>query len=246
MRWQRMRSRSATLRDDRLTFSHPRRNLFHALPVNKQEAGCAGNRSFANHPSKLMSGESKNQRVAILVTDGFEQSELTEPLEMLRRNGAEVDIISLRSGEIQGMQRKEKRNKVKLDIALDQGKADNYTALGLSEGLANPDVLHNHPLSIRVVRQFAGAKEPIAAICHGPWTLIQADAVRGRRMTSWPLLKTDLRSVGAEWVNEEVVVDQRLVTSQEADDLPAFCARMLEQLSGAGDSRLAEIRHPTQ
>jgi len=229
-----------------LTFSCSRRNLLHALPVNEQEAGCAGNRSFANHPSKLMSGELKNQRVTILATDGFDQPELTEPLEMLRRNGAAVDIISLHSGEIQGMQHKEKGAKARVDIALDQAKADNYTALVLPGGVANPDVLRTDLRAVRFVSQFVDFGKPIATICHGPWTLIEADAVRGRRMTSWPLLKTDLRSVGAEWVNEEVVVDQRLVTSQEADDLPAFCARMPEQLSGAGDSRLGEIRHPTQ
>src|SRR6266850_5637319 len=105
--------------DDRLTFSYPRRNLFHAPPVNEQEAGCAGNRSFANHLSKLMSGELKNQRVAILATDGFEQSELTEPLKMPCRNGAAVDIISLHSGKIQGMQHQEKSDKIRVDIALD-------------------------------------------------------------------------------------------------------------------------------
>jgi protease I len=195
-------------------FYYSRRNLFHAQPVNEQEAGCAGNRSFANYPSRLMCGELKNQRVAILATDGFE-SELKEPLEMLRRNGAEVDIISLDSGEIQGMQHREKGDKVRVDIALDQAKADTYTALVLPGGSVNPDVLRADPRAVRFVRQFVDAKKPIAAICHAPWTLIEADAVRGRRMTSWPSLKTDLRNAGAEWLDEEVVVDQGLVTSRK-------------------------------
>ena len=138
-----------------------------------------------------MCGELKNQRVAILATDGFE-SELTEPLEMLRRNGAAIDIISLHSGEIQGMQHQEKSNKIRLDTALDQAKADNDTALVLPRGAAN--VLRTDPCAVRFVRQFVDAKKPIAAICLAPWTLIGADAVRGRRMTSWPSLKTDLRN----------------------------------------------------
>jgi protease I len=167
------------------------------------------NRPFANHPSRLMCGELKNQRVAILATDGFE-SELTEPLAMLRRNGAEVDIISLHSGEIPSMQHREKYDKVRADIALDQAKADNDTALVLPRGVATPDVLRTDPRAVRFVRQFVDAKQPIAAICHAPWTLIGADAVRGRRMTSWPSLKTDLRNSGTKWVDEEVVVDQGL------------------------------------
>src|ERR1700736_2319415 len=223
MRWQRMRSRSATLRDDRLTFSHPRRNLFHALPVNKQEAGCAGNRSFANHPSKLMSGESKNQRVAILLTDGFEESELTEPLEMLRRNGAEVDIISLRSGEIQGMQRKEKRNKVKLDIALDQGKADNYIALGLSEGLANTDALHTHcPWFVAGPRQPGRCAQPSAFhSCRAPIRRCQR-ANRGN--LPWAVDVNSSRC-SARPANDLVAV---------AEDGPEECGRRMGQRGSRG------------
>jgi protease I len=219
----------------------------HAVPVNEQEASCASNRSFANHLSKLMSGELKNQLVAILATDGFDQSELTEPIQMLRRNGPAVAIISLHSGENQGTQHKEKGAKARVYIALDQANADNYTALVLPGGVANPDVLRTDPRAVRFVSQFVDVgKQPIAANCHVPWTLIEADAVRGRRMTSWPSLKKDLGNAGAEWVDQEVVFDQGLVTSRKPDDLPAFCAKMLEQFSGAGDSRLGEIRHPTQ
>jgi protease I len=229
-----------------LTFSCSRRNLLHAVPVNEQEASCASNRSFANHLSKLMSGELKNQLVAILATDGFDQSELTEPIQMLRRNGPAVPIISLHSGENQGTQHKEKGAKARVYIALDQANADNYTALVLPGGVANPDVLRTDPRAVCFVRQFVDAKSPIAAICRAPWTLIEADAVRGRRLTSWPSLKRDLGNAGAKWVDKEVVVDQGLVTSRKPDSLPAFCARMLEQFSSAGDSRLGKNQHPTQ
>jgi len=186
-----------------------------------------------------MCGELKNQRVAILATDGFE-SELTEPLEMLRRNGAEVDNISLHSGEIPGMQHREKGDKVRADIALDQAKADNDTALVLPRGAAN--VLRTDPCAVRFVRQFVDANKPIAATRRAPWTLIGT----GRRMTSWVSFKTELTNAGAEWVDEEVVVDEGLVTSRKPDDLPAFCAKILEQFSRAGDSRLGEIGRPTQ
>jgi len=155
-----------------------------------------------------MSGELKNQRVAILATDGFDQSELTDPIQMLRRNGPAVDIISLRSGQIQGTQHKEKGAKARVYIVLDQANADNYTALVLPGGVANPDVLRTDPRATRGVRfvsQFVDAgKQPIAANCHVPRTLIEADAVRGRLMTSWPSLKKDLGNAGVEWVDQEV------------------------------------------
>ena len=144
------------------------------------------------------------------------------------------------------MQHREKGDKIRADIALDQAKADNDTALVLPRGVATPDVLRTDPRAVRFVRQFVDAKKPIAAICHAPWTLIAADAVRGRRMTSWPLLKTNLRNAGTKWVDEEVVVDQGLVTSGKPDDLPAFCAKILGRFGRAGDPRLGELRHPTQ
>ena len=142
------------------------------------------------------------------------------------------------------MQHREKGDKVRADIALDQAKADNDTALVLPRGAAN--VLRTDPCAVRFVRQFVDAKKPIAAICLAPWTLIGADAVRGRRMNSWPSLKMDLRNAGAEWVDEEVVVDQGFVTSQKPGDVLAFCAKMIEQFSRAGESRLGEIQYPTQ
>ncbi|HTW51175.1 MAG TPA: type 1 glutamine amidotransferase domain-containing protein [Stellaceae bacterium] len=172
-------------------------------------------------------------RIAVLATDGFEQAELTEPVEALRQSGAQVDIVSLKDGEIQGMQHKEKGDKVRVDRTLDEAKADDYAGLVLPGGVANPDELRTDPRAVNFVRAFVDAGKPIAAICHGPWTLIEADAVRGRTVTSWPSLKTDLKNAGADWVDREVVADHGLITSRKPDDLPAFCAKMIEEFGEA-------------
>jgi protease I len=185
-----------------------------------------------------MAEELRGQRVAVLATDGFEQSELTEPVKALRQCGAEVDIVSLKTGDIQGMRHSEKGDMVRVDRSLDEATANDYAALVLPGGVANPDTLRTDARAVRFVRQFFEMQKPIAAICHGPWTLIEADAVRGRKMTSWPSLKTDLTNAGAEWTDSEVVVDHGLVTSRKPDDLPAFCAKMLETF-GAGLRRAA-------
>lgn len=183
-----------------------------------------------------MSEHLADRRVAVLATDGFEQSELTEPVKALRQSGARVDIVSRHPGEIQGMQHREKGDKVRVDRTLDDAKAEDYGALVLPGGVANPDELRTDPRAVRFVRHFIEARKPVAAICHGPWTLIEADAVRGKTVTSWPSLKTDLTNAGAHWVDREVVVDHGLVTSRKPDDLPAFCAKMLEEF-GEGGSR---------
>jgi protease I len=175
----------------------------------------------------------EGQRIAILATDGFEQAELTEPAKALRQSGAQVDIISLKSGDIQGMQHKEKGDKIRVDRTLDEAKAGDYAGLVLPGGVANPDELRTDQRAVRFVRAFVDAKKPIAAICHGPWTLIEADAVRGKTVTSWPSLKTDLKNAGADWVDREVVADHGLITSRKPDDLAAFCAKMLEEFSEA-------------
>jgi protease I len=180
-----------------------------------------------------MAKEMEGQRIAVLATDGFEQAELTEPVKALRQSGAQVDIVSLKSGEIQGMQHKDKGDKVRVDRTLDEAKAGDYGGLVLPGGVANPDELRADQRAVRFVRAFVEADKPIAAICHGPWTLIEADAVRGKRLTSWPSLKTDLKNAGAEWVDQEVVTDRGLVTSRKPDDLPAFCAKMLEEFAEA-------------
>ncbi len=180
-----------------------------------------------------MADELKDCRIAVLATDGFEQAELTEPVKALRRSGARVDIVSPHTGEIQGMRHKETGDKVPVDRALDEATGSDYMALVLPGGVANPDELRIDARAVRFVRHFFDAHKPIAAICHGPWTLIEVDAVRGKRVTSWPSLRTDLKNAGAHWVDEEVVVDHGLVTSRKPDDLPAFCAKMLEEFGEA-------------
>ena len=171
------------------------------------------------------------RKVAVLVTNGFEQSELEKPVEALKAAGAQVDIISLEAGQIQGMEHDEKGRKVSVDRTLSSVKAGDYDALVLPGGVANPDKLRTQSTAVDFVRSFSQAKKPIAAICHGPWTLINAEDIGGRRMTSWPSLEADLRNAGAEWVDEEVVVDRGLVTSRKPDDLPAFCSKMIEQFA---------------
>ena len=171
------------------------------------------------------------RRVAVLATDGFEQSELEKPVEALKAAGANVEIISLKAGQIQGMEHDQKGRMTSVDRVLSTADASNYDALVLPGGVANPDALRIVDQAVEFVRSFADAKKPIAAICHGPWSLINAEAVKGRKMTSWPSLEADLRNAGADWVDEEVVVDEGLVTSRKPDDLPAFCAKMIEEFA---------------
>ena len=174
------------------------------------------------------------RKVAVLATNGFEQSELEKPVAALKAAGAKVEVVSLESGQIQGMEHDEKGRKVDVDRALSAADADDYDALVLPGGVGNPDKLRVQPRAVDFVRSFAEANKPIAAICHGPWTLINAQAIDGRKMNSWPSLEADLRNAGAEWVDEEVVVDRGLVTSRKPDDLPAFCARMIQEFAAAG------------
>jgi protease I len=176
-------------------------------------------------PNARLSGK----KVAVLATDGFEQSELQKPVAALKAAGAIVEVVSPKSGQIQGYQHHDKGERVHVDRALAQAKADDYDSIVLPGGVMNPDALRLEPKAIAFVRAFAEAGKPIAAICHGPWTLINAEAVEGKRMTSWPSLEADLKNAGADWVDEEVVVDHGLVTSRKPDDLPAFCARMIEE-----------------
>lgn len=167
------------------------------------------------------------KKVAVLATDGFEQVELTEPVKALRSAGATVTIISLKAGEIQGMNHHEKGDKTKVDMEVSKVKAEDFDALVLPGGVANPDTLRTDNAAVSFIDHFAKANKPIAAICHGPWTLIEADAVRGRKLTSWPSLKTDLKNAGAEWVDQSVVVDGNFVTSRKPDDLKDFNREML-------------------
>ncbi len=164
----------------------------------------------------------KHKKIAVLATDGFEQVELTEPVKALRAEGATVTIVSLKSGEIQGMNHHEKGSKTKVDVEISHAKATDFDALVLPGGVANPDTLRADKHAVAFVKAFADAHKPIAAICHGPWTLIEADAVRGKKLTSWPSLATDLKNAGAHWVDQAVVVDGNLVTSRKPDDLKDF------------------------
>lgn len=172
-----------------------------------------------------------HRKIAVLATDGFEQVELTEPVKALQGAGAEVLVISQNSGEIQGMNHHEKGNKIKVDLKLSEVKPEDFDALVLPGGVANPDTLRTDKKAIAFIKHFTDAKKPVAAICHGPWTLIEADAVHGRKLTSWPSLQTDLKNAGANWVDQSVVVDGNLVTSRKPDDLKDFNREVLALLS---------------
>ena len=168
------------------------------------------------------------KHIAILATDGFEQSELEQPMQALEKAGARVSIISPQADEIHGMHHDEKGDAFATDIRLDLADPSDFDALVLPGGLANPDTLRAMPEAVDFVRDFALRGKPIAAICHGPWLLIEAGLVDGRRLTSWPAIQTDIRNAGGEWVDEEVVVDHQLITSRQPDDIPAFNGKMIE------------------
>lgn len=173
------------------------------------------------------------KHIAVLATDGFEQVELSQPVEALRAAGATVDIVAPEAGEIQGFEHHDKGDEVAVDKTLDAVSADDYDGLVLPGGVINPDALRLEEKAIQFIGAVADADKPIAAICHGPWTLIDAGLVKGRRMTSWPSLRVDLENAGAEWVDETVVIDGKLVTSRNPDDLPAFCDGMIKAFAGA-------------
>jgi protease I len=170
-------------------------------------------------------------KVAILAANGFEQSELQKPMEALAKVGAEVSIVSPTSGKIQGMHHADKGDQFNVDVVLSEANVDDFDALLIPGGLMNPDELRATPAAVEFVRAFADARKPIAAICHGPWVLIEAGLVRGRRLTSWPAIQTDIRNAGGEWVDEEVVVDRGVVTSRKPDDIPAFNEQLIQAIS---------------
>ena len=170
------------------------------------------------------------KRVAILATDGFEQSELLEPLRALREHGADVDVVSPKGGQVQGFEHFDKGESVPVDVELAQADPGRYDALVIPGGLFNPDSLRLDEQALAFVRGFFEAGKPVAAICHGPWVLANAGVVEGRTLTSVPNIRRDLENAGAKWVDEEVVVDQGLVTSRTPKDLPAFCAKLVEEI----------------
>jgi protease I len=185
-----------------------------------------------------MAAELQGKRVAFLFTEGVEQVELTEPLKAVKDAGADVDLVSLEAGDVQMFNHLDKGDTITAGKAVSDADASEYDGLVIPGGVANPDRLRTDDGATRFVRSFFEQRKPVAAICHGPWVLIEAGVAKGRTVTSWPSLQTDLRNAGATWVDEEVHVDSGLVTSRKPDDLPAFCAKVIEEL--------AEGRHEGQ
>ena len=179
----------------------------------------------------------KNCRVAILATDGFEQSELLEPKSVLQDCGANVSVVAPQGGEIKAWNHTNWGKAVKVDAVLGSVNPEDFDALLLPGGVMNPDKLRINERAIAFIQSFVDAGKPIAAICHGPWPLIETGMVRGRRITSWPSLKSDLRNAGADWVDEPVVTDQGLVTSRKPEDIPAFMEKVLEEFAEGTHSR---------
>ena len=179
------------------------------------------------------------KRIAVLMTDGFEQVEFTGPRDFLQEHGAVITIVSpkAKGKQVVGMHHKDEGDSFDIDLTVAEAQARDYDALLLPGGVANPDELRIDPASVAFVKEFAAAGKPIAAICHGPWTLIDAEAVKGKQMTSWPSLQADLRNAGAVWRDEKVVVDGNLVTSRKPDDIPAFNEAFLAVLTQARAAR---------
>jgi protease I len=192
----------------------------------------------AQHRRGVMAQSLTGVRVAILATDGFEQSELLEPRRALDEAGARTEVVSLKSGKIKGWNHKEWGETVAVDKTVDSVDAKSFDALLLPGGVMNPDKLRMDPKAVAFVKAFFDAAKPVAAICHGPWTIIEAGAAKGRTLTSWPSLKTDIQNAGGRWVDQEAVVDGTLVTSRNPNDIPAF-NREIAKLFAAAQSRAA-------
>ncbi len=173
------------------------------------------------------------KKIAILIDNGFEEVEMTEPRKALQRQGAEVLIVSPQTDSVCAWRATDWGDEFDVDMPLDQALAEEFDGLLLPGGVMNPDQLRINPRAVEFVRAFIDEGKSVAAICHGPWTLVEADAVRGRRVTSYPSIKTDLRNAGADWVDEEVVVDHGLITSRKPDDIPAFNRAMIESFATA-------------
>jgi protease I len=182
-----------------------------------------------------MAGELMGRKVAVLATDGVEEVELVEPMNALRDAGAEVHLIALDRGEIQGLNHMDKGGRFPVDLTVAEADPADYVALVVPGGVANPDTLRTNEQAVAFVRAFVEADKPVAAICHGPWLLVEAGVLKGRTVTSWPSLQTDIRNAGGEWVDQAVVVDQRLITSRNPGDLPAFCDKLLSSFNAAVD-----------
>jgi protease I len=189
-----------------------------------------------------MNNQLNGMRVAVLVTDGFEQVEMTEPRKALQEAGAKVDLIAPKKDQVQGMNHDDKGEKFRVDRNLEGVSADEYDALLLPGGVANPDRLRTMPEAVQFAKDFAQSGKPIAAICHGPWLLVEAGLVKGRKLTSWPSLQTDIRNAGGKWEDSKVVVEPGLVTSRKPADIPAFNEKVIEEFS---KNRQATEKHRT-
>jgi protease I len=190
-----------------------------------------------------MADKLKGKRVAIVAADMVEQVELMEPRKALEDAGAKTDLISLKPGKIQGFNHFDPADEIKVDRTIEEVDASEYDALMIPGGVGNPDQLRGDENVVSFVRDFFEAGKPVAVICHGPWVLVEAGVVRGRKLTSWPTLQTDIRNAGGNWVDEEVVVDQGLVTSRKPDDIPAFNDKMIEEFC---EGKHAEQREKTE
>jgi protease I len=185
-----------------------------------------------------VAGELRGRKIAFVATDGVEQIEYTEPRKAVEQAGAEAHLVSTKRDQVQGFNHLDKADRFPVDATVKDANPDDYDALVLPGGVANPDALRLDPDAVRFIGSFFEAGKPVAAICHAPWTLVEADVVRGRTLTSWPSLKTDIRNAGGNWVDEEVHTDRGLVTSRKPADLPAFNAKLIEEF--------AEGVHPEQ
>ena len=187
----------------------------------------------------MASGKLQGKRIAFVVApEGTEQVELTEPWKAVEAAGGSPELVSVNDGEIQGFNHLDKADTFKVDKTAKEADASSYAGLVMPGGVANPDFLRTDDDAVSFVKSFFEQAKPVGVICHGPWTLVEADVVRGRTLTSWPSVRTDLENAGAKWVDEEVVVDEGLTSSRNPDDLPAFCAKIVEEF--------AEGKHPAQ
>jgi protease I len=187
-----------------------------------------------------MAGKLQGKKIAILATDGVEQAELTEPRKALEDEGAATELVSLQEGEIQGFNHLDRADKLPVDKTLHEVSPDDYDGVLVPGGVANGDFLRADGGAVAFVAGFARAHKPIASICHGPWVLVEAGIVQGRTVTSWPSLKTDIRNAGGTWVDEEVHVDQGLVTSRKPDDIPAFSAKAVEEFAEGAHAEMPQ------
>jgi len=178
-----------------------------------------------------MTRDLTGKRVAFLQTEGVEQAELEQPLRAVRDAGAEVELIDIRDGETQAFHHLDKGDTFPVDRTVGEARAEDYDGLVLPGGVANPDQLRGDADAVAFVRAFVESGKPVGVICHGPWTLVEAGVLRGRTITSWPTLRTDIENAGGTWVDEQVHVDQGIVSSRKPDDLPAFCAKVVEELA---------------